>query len=531
MTKEEDNLTWLDDILDKLFNDETITDEEVKQVLEYVEVPQVLADELGKQELHYIDLVGNHDLLNELPHNPLDTGGREYLAISIEVANNLHTNNQLSEQDTDHLVQDLISPLQFIFTGTQDPTFQSVIDTLNNTSEINAEDYEKRKKEFKGTKLENLVSKITDKTFKSILFTSVQMVATETFIENIREYVDLSDIEPASVADDDSIEIKEFLPELEQFRYGNTKVENELKNPKRSITDTLTNGGFIANITSRKDKLKGYNYEVPAHFSVSDGVSFPPDFSYTLSTALLVNAIGNAYDLAELETQSAGAKTIRADHLINIMNGDTLTTDVRPEAVENLIEEIEPLTTVRVEIDATEHQAYNDRSNKKVQLAQNKFTGYLLPIEVIERTEQSKSKQVYLRILTRPALYNYANQTGQIIKVKYHTLDLTKEYLEDGAEKPTIVKRMSQQTRSIRDFIINQIYGRGRNLKYTDVKYSTIYDFIEKDLGSKPRKQTLDKNIERVMLALEQKGAVKKYEVIPQGRKKLYKLRIYGVNE
>lgn len=527
MTKEEDNLTWLDDILDKLFNDEIITDEEVKQVLEYVAVPQVLADELGKQDLHYIELIDHYDLIHEFPNNPLDAGGKEHLTQSIEVANRLHARNQLSEEDMQHIVEDILTPLQFIFYGEEDQSIKSVLKMLENASNVNSDFF--KGKDGKGERTEKFIKELTEGTYERIVYAGIQRVSTKTFVHEIDKRIE--DVGSLKHVDDDSVEIREFLPELEQFRYGNTKVENELKNPKRSISDTLTSGGFIADITSRKDKLKGYNYEVPAHFSVSDGVSFPRGFSYTLSTALLVNAIGNAYDLAELETQSAGAKTIRADHLINIMNGDALTTDVRPEAVQNLIEEIEPLTTVRVEIDATEHQAYNDRSNKKVQLAQNKFTGYLLPIEVIERTEQSKSKQVYLRILTRPALYNYANQTGQIIKVKYHTLDLTKEYLEDGAEKPTIVKRMSQQTRSIRDFIINQIYGRGRNLKYTDVKYSTIYDFIEKDLGSKPRKQTLDNNIERVMLALEQKGAVKKYEVIPQGRKKLYKLRIYGGNE
>lgn len=526
----DENTKQLDEIdISKLLQKESIPAQETQRLLNYIEVPEALRDELNIEELHYIDLVDNYNLVDELPENPHDEGAKEHLTESIRIANLLNENNSLVSKDSEqlarniqHLINDIAYPLQFIYKGKGDQTFTTVLEMLGSKTKHD---------KTKGTPLEAIIRDIVDESFNEQLLQNIALVATETFTKKMRIFLEGITNEKEGILSNDIVEIREFLPELEQFRYGNTKVENELKNPKRSISDTLTNGGFIANITSRKDKLKGYNYEVPAHFSISDGVTFPPDFSYTLSAALLVNAIGNAYDLAELETQSAGAKTIRADHLINIMNGDTLTTDVRPEAVENLIEEIEPLTTVRVEIDATDHQTYNDRSNKKVQIAQNKFKGYLLPIEVIERKEQSKSKQVYLRILTRPTLYNYANQTGQIIKVKYHTLDLTKEYLEDGTEKPTVVKRMSQQTRSIRDFIINQIYGRGRNLKYTDVKYSTIYDFIEKDLGSKPRKQTLDKNIERVMLALKQKGAIKKYDVIPQGRKKLYKLRIYGGNE
>lgn len=336
------------------------------------------------------------------------------------------------------------------------------------------------------------------------------------------------DFKKQAKADVKGIQVREFLQVPEQFKYGNTKIENQILNPNTDLTKVIDEGGFNAEIASQTDKMNDLSYTVPAEFSLPEGVILPDNFNYSMSKRLIVNTAGNAYDQADLATQSAGAKTIRADHFINMMNGDSLTTDVRPETVEELIEDIEPLTTVRLEIDATNHQIYNSKDKNRPQLEQNKFTGYLLPVEIIERKEHSKGKQVYLRILTRPALYEYANEAGQLVKVNYQALDLTKKYLEDGTEEKTIIKQMSKQRRAIRDFILSRIYGYSysKNYTHTQITYSSIYEIIEKDLG-KVRKQTLDRNIEKVAQALEQKEIINKYEIIPKGRTKLHRIDLY----
>lgn len=347
----------------------------------------------------------------------------------------------------------------------------------------------------------------------------------ESYKDSLRELID----KQLEQDEGENAQIKEFLQAPEQIKYGNTKVENVLMKPEFDLLETIREreGKFDADIASRDDRAKGDIYKVEAEFSLPPEITLPEGFNYSLSKRAIVNTIGNAYDQAELETHAGGAKTIRADHLMNMMNGDDLTTDVRPETIEELIKSIEPLTTVRVEIDASDHQEYNRRSRKKIQMEQNKFTGYLLPVEIFERKEFSKSKQVYLRILSRPVLYQYAVEAGQVMTFKRETLDLTTAYLENGTEERTIVKQMNQQRRAIRDFILIQLYGRGRNYKVVPITYSSIREAIEKDAGKKLRAQTVNGNIEKVVLALQQKNEIKKYEIVSKGRINLYRIDIY----
>lgn len=515
----EENLDWLDDIADKLIANEKITEEEADDLLNYVRIPGKLNKQLSPEVIRYIDLIDNYELVDELPENPLDTGGHEYLAKSIETANLTHANRQLDENERTHLITDLIRPLEFIFTGTDTKVFQSVVKVLTNEPSPQQGKYLSKE----------VTEELEDKAFKEVFFSSVGVRATDTFMDKVREYVNFDKEDLFGDDEQRKRAIREFLPDLEEFKYSNTKVENVLMRSDTSLLDTLTAGGFKTDIAGRNDRKKGESYGIAARVELPAGVSLPGGFEYTRFKRTIVSAVGNAYDLEELRTQKAGKQSIRVDHLVNLINGDDLTTDVRPGTVDKLIKEIEPLTTVRVEIDATEHAAYNRQKNKKFQLERNNYKGFLLPVEFQEVKEFSKSKQIYMHILKRPVLYDYASNTGQFIKVSRQTLNLTKQYLEDGTEKETVVKQMTHQRVIIRDYILGEIYGRGRNFKDKPVKitYKSIYEVVENDLGKKPRKQTLDKNIENVATALQQKKEIRKYKIIPSGRTKLHRLDIY----
>lgn len=323
-----------------------------------------------------------------------------------------------------------------------------------------------------------------------------------------------------------NVQIREFLPKIENFGYSNTKVENELTKPSHTLKETIENIGFKAEVASERDIKRGMSHLVQAKFFSLDDTMVPDNFNYSLSIRKLVSAIGNAYDLAELETKAAGAKSVRVDHLINIMEQKPATTRVRAERVQEVTEQIKILRNISVEIDATPHQEYNARNPKGPQLEQNKFIGYLLPVEIIERKEFSKDKQVYISILKRPVLYEYAREAGQIITVKNGLLDLT-SYPEKQTPEIDRIKRMTQQISALGDLMILETRGRGRNKPYTAITYDRIYEYIDDDLGRKVRRQTLNSNIEKVANALVAKGEFKKVEILPKGKKRYGTLRLY----
>lgn len=324
----------------------------------------------------------------------------------------------------------------------------------------------------------------------------------------------------------DKEQIREFLPNIESFGYSNTKVENELSNPNTKLAKVIKTGGFRADVASQKDKKKGFTHPVKAEFSLLNDTIIPDNFNYSSSVRLLVSAIGNAYDYAELETRAAGVRSVRVDHLINIMDGKPTTTRVRAERVQEVTEQIKILRTISVEIDAKDHQKYNAENKRGQQLEQNKFTGYLLPVEIIERKEFSKDKQIYINILKRPVLYEYAREAKQVITVKSEMLDLT-TYPEGKTPTVDRIKYMTQQINSIRDLMLLETSGRGRNLPYTAITYEHIYKHVEDDIGKTLRKQTIHKNVDKVATALIAKGKIKKKEILPKGKKRYGTIRLY----
>ena len=506
----EEKLDWLDDIADKLIANEKITEEEADDLLNYVHIPAVLNKQLSPEVIRYIDLIDNYELVDELPENPLDTGGHEYLANSIETANLIHANRQLDENERTHLITDLIRPLEFIFTGTDSEVFQAIVKTLTKEPSQNEKEYFPKEE----------IEKMMGKTFKQSLFSVIALKATDTFIERVRESIEIEDV------NDDIKQIREFLPNIDNFGYSNTKVENELTKPSRSLEETIKNIGFNADVARDDDRKKGISKPVTARLALLDETMLPKGFNYSLSVRKLVSAVGNAYDLAELETKVAGAKSIRIDHLINIMDDKPATTRVTTSRVKEVTEQIKVLRNISIEIDATQHKEYNKSKPKGVQLEQDKFTGFLLPVEILERKEFSKDKQVYISILKRPVLYEYAREAGQIITVEKGLLDLT-TYPEGKAPKIDRIERMTQQISALADLMILETRGRGRKKPYTAITFNRIYEYVDDDLGRKVRRQTLNSNIEKVAKALVAKGEFKKYEIVKKGKKRYGTLHLY----
>lgn len=320
---------------------------------------------------------------------------------------------------------------------------------------------------------------------------------------------------------------KMFLPSLSNFRYGNTKAQNTIL--FKDFAD-MANVTYALDIASRKDKQRGVKYNVTMELTNDNNIHLPENFNYTLQDDLICNSIGN---LAELDEVQKNGGLIRAEHLVNIMNGDPLSTRVRDETVNEILEEVKQLIGVRVEINAEEHKRYNSSNRKKTQLVETYFTGSLLPVDIY-----SFEGMKLIQINNQPPLYRYAKSSGQMLTYDYDILDLTKVYHKDTdtgeilSISKTSIKRMSEQVRSIRDCILKEI-GRGRamNNRTLPITYARIHSFLDDDLptidiNKKSTKQSVNRNIQRVLDSLQDKGLFTKWTPKAKGRQKLHSIVI-----
>ena len=369
----------------------------------------------------------------------------------------------------------------------------------------------------------------------------------DLFKEYVKEYVDIlsdvytEDVEKTALIQVEKnrktkIQVREFLPNIENFRFSNTKVENHLAKPEIKLTEILKleegKRGFNAELASKADRKEGYSYPVTAKFSLLDNAILPENFNYSSSVRGIVSAIGTAYEYDGLETTVAGTKTIRADHLLSLIDGVSLAKRVTPERVQELVNQIKSLMNVFVEIDIKHHQEYNALKPKNeegadLQYKKRKRYGPLLSVIVDEYEDFSKDKHFYIEITRLPILYEYAKDAGQMITFDRSLLDLTS--YPEHKKPPFPIKRITPQRQALNQMMILESRGRGsskRFSKYIDITYKRMYDYIEDDLGGY-RKESLDKNIEMVADTLIAKGEFSKKEILAKGRKKYGTLRLY----
>lgn len=317
------------------------------------------------------------------------------------------------------------------------------------------------------------------------------------------------------------------LVSLDHIKYGNTKAENTLL--KQPFSE-LAGSNIVINIASSKEST-------PRNISmIIGGNDLPSGFNFTLSQSTLLSCIGSAYDsLAKTQQNKDGGIYLTLKQLYNLVNGSNKPTKVRDDNAKEIQKTLEELSSTRITIDATEHQQYNKSSRTKSQKIKVSYTGQLIASETI-----TIDGETYIHIFRKPLLFEYAEDSGQIIKVRYDELDLKNvyeqnelgDYIESSSPK-TGISRQTQRMNSIRDFIFREKgRAKGSNFAKAEFLYDRLYKALIDDKvidttdleGSK--KQRLNQTIEKVLDALKMKGSISDWKDERQN-KKPYKITIY----
>ena len=311
------------------------------------------------------------------------------------------------------------------------------------------------------------------------------------------------------------------------LRYPTTKLSlTLLEKPIQSIEGV--------NLTTKADLEEGMNYMTYFNIIGDTNIKLPENFEFTSKVARYIDVVGSI--LEDPEVREHGG-IIKVRHFINTMNGKD-AAPVRDEKIEEVINDLNTLATIRIEIDARGHQDYNARKKNKHKINVPYYSDYLLATRIMMIDDD-----YYMQMLTFPPLYEYAKETGQMRTYPKYMIDLTRVHTVDELgtiikEEKTEITKTSERYENIRDFFLRGELNRLEQMKkksnnqnaYIDILYSRLYDFLEKQdpaLNVPKRKGKIDEQIRKVLQVLKDKGAIKDFDSdISKGKQKKYKIRI-----
>lgn len=263
-------------------------------------------------------------------------------------------------------------------------------------------------------------------------------------------------------------------------------------------------------------------------------IKMPENFEFTSKVARYIDVVGS---ILEDPVAREHGGIIKVRHFINTMNGKD-AAPVRDEKIEEVINDLNTLATIRIKIDAREHQNYNALKKNKHKINVPYYSDYLLATRIMMIDDD-----YYMQMLTFPPLYEYAKETGQMRTYPKYMIDLTRVHTVDELgtiikEEKTEITKTSERYENIRDFFLRGELNRLEQMKkksnnqnaYIDILYSRLYDFLEKQdptLNVSKRKGKIDEQIRKVLQVLKDKGAIKDFNSdVSKGTQKKYKIRI-----
>ena len=238
--------------------------------------------------------------------------------------------------------------------------------------------------------------------------------------------------------------LKSIIPK--NFYITNNKLSNEM-------TKNFTNGGEISLAIinpNQKNEIRTYNsltYD-------NKNISITGRQEFTAYDRAIHNAVCSLY--------AAGNDVVTPAMVYRTVNGMSDTDKVSPQAIETVKNSLDKSRFLRLRINfSAEAKARNINIDKA------EIDSYLLPATALT-VEAGGNKVDAYKILSIPALYQYAQYTKQILSVPLELLD-TKD-----------ATRNTEDIIPIKEYLIRRIEVMKHN---RDMSNKILYDTIFKEVG------------------------------------------------
>lgn len=229
---------------------------------------------------------------------------------------------------------------------------------------------------------------------------------------------------PATITDED----REKLPVLnfDKQYMNNTKIGRILSTKPIPIEDVVA-------------ELK-----IPINDKIINLVDIWKDKNITLSTNNITQ-----FDIAVMDAaytiMCAGYMVITAEWITKVLSGNP-DHKITPQKIGAIRKSIDKLRSIHIKIDCKDE--INARRDTKDKIDKFVYESYLLPLDKIEAIYEANGKEIVAYpVLTKPALYRYAEIMHQIIDVPAELLDTHNEF-HDTEEailiKRYVIKRVAQ---------------------------------------------------------------------------------------
>ena len=318
----------------------------------------------------------------------------------------------------------------------------------------------------------------------------------------------------------DSLQRKEPDTEsMAQKEIQETEVieEDKAKLPVLNFDRQYMNNTKISRILSTKPipvEEVVSELKIPINDKIINLVDIWRDKNITLSTNNITQ-----FDMAVMDAaytiMCSGYMVLTAEWIARVLSGNP-DQKITPQKIGAIRRSIDKLRSVHIKIDCKDE--INARRDTKGKIDKFVYESYLLPLDKIEARYEANGKEIVAYpVLTKPALYRYAEIVHQIVDVPAELLDTHEEFRD--TDEAILIKR----------YVIKRVAQIVSKNKLNSNKISFLWNDIDVDeerglfpeLGYIPddsdawrdKKRKINKIVKLTLASLKEKEAIKDFEV------------------